>query len=63
MGRKFMYDLSQLVKITASGETGYIKGRAEYTDDANGYLILYRAADGRAVTAWWQEADIQPINN
>lgn len=61
MQRKFMYDLGQEVRIIASGETGYVKGRAEYTDDANGYLILYKAADGRAVTAWWQEADIQSV--
>lgn len=62
MEQAFLFSLGQRVEIKASGESGYVKGRAQYTDDANGYLILYKAADGRAVTAWWQESDIRSID-
>lgn len=58
--REFKYDLGQKVEVIASGENGYVKARAQYMVEPNGYLILYKAADGRAVTAWWQENDIRP---
>ena len=51
----FKFTLGQRVAITASDETGEVIGRAQYQTSANNYLVRYRAADGRAVEAWWQE--------
>lgn len=52
----FKFDLKQIVKITESGETGTIIGRAEYsTAPLHSYLLRYRCADGRAVEQWWTE--------
>ncbi len=48
--------------ITASSEVGTIIGRAEYSASECSYLIRYKAADGRAVEAWWQESAIDSIN-
>jgi len=53
--KSFKFNLGDQVTITASGETGQIIGRAEYTTSANNYYIRYCSADGRAVEAWWQE--------
>ena len=55
MGNEFRYELEQAMKISASGETGVIVGRAEYTTAEDSYLLRYKAADGRAVEAWWSE--------
>lgn len=52
----FKFDLKQIVKITESGETGTIIGRAEFsTTPLHSYLLRYRCADGRAVEQWWAE--------
>ena len=52
----FNYELGEEITITASGETGDICGRAEYSAQENQYYIHYKAADGRAVEAWWGES-------
>lgn len=52
----YKFDLGETVKIDISGETGEVIGRAEYVATAPSYFVLFKAADGRAVTAWW-EAD------
>lgn len=52
----FKFELKQPVSIIASGETGEIVGRAEYTSSETSYYVRYKAADGRAVTAWWEES-------
>jgi len=52
----FKFSLSQVVKIDTSEEVGTILGRAEYSHSENTYYIHYKAADGRAVTAWWEES-------
>lgn len=49
----FAHPLHTTVTITASGETGTVIGVAAYTDSNDQYLIRYKAADGRAVEAWW----------
>lgn len=49
------FDLKQTVTITASGETGEVIGRAEYTSADPQYLVRYKAADGRGVESWWTE--------
>lgn len=57
---QFKFNLTQRVVIAASGESGDVIGRAEYTHSANSYYIRYRAADGRATEAWWAEDALQP---
>lgn len=53
---QFKFELKQELKIEASGETGAVLGRAEYATSENQYYIRYKAADGRAVEAWWGES-------
>lgn len=57
--KKFKFDLSATVRIAASGEAGTVVGRAEYATSENSYLIRYKAADGRATEAWWQESALE----
>lgn len=52
----FKFNLKQRVIIRASGEEGEVIARAEYAESTPGYLIRYKAADGRAVEQWWNEA-------
>ncbi len=51
----FKFELKQFVKIEASGETGEVVGRADYSHAENSYYIRYKAGDGRAVESWWTE--------
>jgi len=53
------FALNNEVTITASGESGTIIGRAEYSASSPQYLVRYKAADGRAVEAWWNEDAIK----
>lgn len=59
--KTFAFSLGQNISITASGETGTVIGRAEYATSENTYLIRYKAANGLATEAWWQESAIQAI--
>ena len=59
----FKFELKRRVKITESGETGLVKGRAEYQTHENCYLLHYKAGDGRAVEAWWDESLIEPVGD
>ncbi|QQN35661.1 hypothetical protein JHW33_03175 [Rahnella aceris] len=54
----FKFELGQKVKVTISGETGFVKGRAEYEDSHNMVFIHYKAADGRAVDNWFRESEL-----
>lgn len=58
---KFKYVLGQTVELKISKEKGYIKGRAEYKNLSNYYLIHYLAADGRATDGWFEEADLSSV--
>lgn len=53
---KFAFEIGQTVKIANSDEVGKVTGRAEYQNSENSYYLLYKAADGRAVEAWWTES-------
>lgn len=53
---QFRFTLNQSISITTSSEQGAVIGRAEYATGENSYLIRYKAADGRAVEAWWAES-------
>ena len=50
------FELGCAVVIVASGEKGEVIGRAEYLKGEDSYLVRYKAADGRAVEAWWGES-------
>ena len=52
----FKFDLKQVVKIEESGEVGTVIGRCDYVAADNNYFLRYKAADGRAVEAWWTES-------
>lgn len=51
----FKFNLGQAVVIDCSGETGQVVGRAQYLSGEQSYQVRYKAADGRAVEAWWAE--------
>lgn len=55
----FKFEIGARVKITMSGETGTVIARADYRDACDAYLVLYRAADGRAVSVWWNDPDLE----
>lgn len=54
--KTFAFKLGESVTIKVSGEQGHIQGRAHYVDSNPQYHVLYKSADGRAVTAWWDES-------
>lgn len=55
----FAFVLGEVVAISASGEHGSVIGRAEYSHAEDSYYVRYKAADGRAVEAWWPESALQ----
>ncbi|RQN46961.1 hypothetical protein C3451_02365 [Enterobacter sp. 301B] len=55
----FKFELGQQVTIKASGEKGTVEACAKYISSGNSYYIHYRAADGRAVTQWFEERHIE----
>jgi hypothetical protein len=59
----FKFELAQRVRITESGETGFVKGRAEYSTHENCYWLHYKAGDGRAVESWWDESLIEVVGD
>lgn len=59
----FAFSLNDNVRISCSGETGLIVGRAEYSHYDNRYLIRYKAADGRAVEDWWPESALELVQS
>ena len=52
----FLFGLRQIVKISDSDETGTVYARSESTTSEHQYFVRYKAADGRAVEAWWGES-------
>lgn len=58
MTNYFKFQLGQAVRMAVSEEAGNVEARAEYLNSENQYYILYKAADGRQVTAWWGESQI-----
>jgi hypothetical protein len=56
----FTFELGTKARIAASGETGVVTARAEYFAGENMYHLRYKAADGRAVEAWWPESAVEP---
>lgn len=59
----FKFELGKKVKISISGEAGLIKGRAEYQDSPNQFYLHYQAADGRAVNSWFNEDELEVVED
>jgi hypothetical protein len=59
--KSFKFELGQRVVIAVSGEQGTIQGRAEYMGSENQYQVRYKAGDGRAVEAWWEESALATV--
>jgi hypothetical protein len=57
----FAHPIGAQVRISCSDEAGIVIARAEFDTAEDSYLIRYRAADGRAVEAWWTSSALQPI--
>lgn len=55
----FAFKLNQTVLIKVSGEMGTVEARSECAAGNNQYFIHYPAADGRAVTAWFDERHLE----
>ena len=55
----FKFELNQVVAIVISKEVGQVVGRAEYATSEPVYFIRFKAADGRAVEAWWTESALE----
>lgn len=51
----FRFNLNASVTIEASGESGFVIGRAEYINSGNSYLVRYKTNEGSAAEAWWSE--------
>lgn len=60
---KFKFELSQLVEPRISDEWGEVRGRAEYAASENQYFIFYKAADGRALSAWFNESELEAVED
>lgn len=59
ISRRMKFKLGETVTLDVSGETGKIVARTEYEAGEAGYLIRFRAADGRACEAWWGQSAIR----
>lgn len=57
---ELLFTLNQAVTIVVSGERGTVCARAQYANGAEpGYLVFYKAADGRAVSAWFDQSQLE----
>ncbi len=53
------FALGDSVRIKVSGETGTVTGVSIYATAGKAVFVHYQAADGRAVTAWWDAEDLE----
>ena len=61
MSAKFKLELGERVKLIESDEMGVVDGRAEYVDSPASYYVMYKAADGRQTTRWWEERHLMSL--
>jgi hypothetical protein len=57
----FKFSLTQQLQVSVSGEQGECIARSEHAAADPQYLLRYRAADGRAVEAWWTERALSAV--
>lgn len=60
-GFKSAFSMGDYVKVAVSSEIGEVIAIAFYATDETRYLVRYRAGDGRAVEAWWQESALVAV--
>ncbi len=53
--KTFNFKLGDGVKLSLSGETGSVIGRAHYTNVDPQYYVRYVGADGRQIETWQSE--------
>lgn len=56
--KSFKYELGINVIINVSGESGKVKGRAQYLNNTDSYYIEYKTHLGVATNEWWDEDSI-----
>jgi hypothetical protein len=56
---KFKFRLNQKIRISDSGETGTVIGRADFTDRKKEYEIRYKANNGCHTQRWMSEAALE----
>lgn len=59
MDDAFKFKLNDSISLKYSDETGVVIGRAQYLNDEDKYFVIYKAADGRQTTEWWDESHIE----
>lgn len=58
----FKFELKENIIIKISDERGIIIARGEFSNGGqNSYNVHYQAADGRAVTNWFDESMIENV--
>ena len=57
----FLYNLGTPVKLTQSGESGTIIGRAEFTNSDEQYFVRYVDGNGCLIQKWWPHDAIAEI--
>lgn len=53
VANKWQFGLGEFAEIACSGERGQVVARSESLNGRDQFLLRYKAADGRAVEAWW----------
>ena len=59
---EFDFDLGDDVKLSLSGESGIVIGRADFAESDSQYYVRYLSANGRQVEDWWNANAVLPIN-
>lgn len=61
MPTPFIFGLGHWLRITCSNEPGQCISRSESLTGEPQYLLRYKAADGRAVEAWWAQSALSEL--
>ena len=59
--KSYNFEMGQTVKLSLTGESGTIIGRAEFKYSENSYYLRYVAADGRQVQQWHDESALETV--
>ena len=57
----FKFKIGDRAQLIVSGESGRITGMSLYEHGGPQYFLHYKAADGRAVSQWWDESNLEPV--
>lgn len=59
----FEFDLGDIVRDRNKPDMGFIRGRAEYDNAENSYLIRYVSETGRIMELWLEESKLLLIRS